>query len=109
MCDLVLCDLLLESALYIHPTDTYGHRRDLSSHPVQDIEVVDTRLGRREFIHADMRHRQCSHMREITEEPRSSESATPQDPTVGLCPGPYDGPREGALFHDRDTPVSNTP
>ena len=30
--------------------------------------------------------------------PRSSENAFPWDPTVGLCLGPYDGPRGGGRF-----------
>ena len=35
--------------------------------------------------------------------PRALESATPQDPTVGL--GPFDGPSGVARFYERDTPV----
>ena len=30
--------------------------------------------------------------------PRSKENAPPQNPTVGLCPGPYGGPRGGGGF-----------
>ena len=30
--------------------------------------------------------------------PRSQENASPQDPTVGLCLGPYGGPRGGGVF-----------
>ena len=31
----------------------------------------------------------------------------PQDPTVGLCLGPYGDPRGGAVSYERRTPVSN--
>ena len=34
----------------------------------------------------------------ITGAPRSQETALPQDPTVGICRGPYGGPREGGCF-----------
>ena len=34
--------------------------------------------------------------------PRSSETAPPQDPTVGQCLGPYDGPGGVALFLDNE-------
>ena len=33
-------------------------------------------------------------------------TAPPQDPTVGLCLGPYGGPRGGAVYYDRGTFVS---
>ena len=37
---------------------------------------------------------------------RSEETALPQDPTVGLCPGPYNGSKGGgAVSYERDTPV----
>ena len=38
--------------------------------------------------------------------PRSKETAPPQDPPVGLCLGPYGGPRGGGVVSDeRGTPV----
>ena len=34
------------------------------------------------------------------------ENAFPEDPTVGLCPGPFGGPRRGGAFsYERGTPV----
>ena len=33
----------------------------------------------------------------------------PEDPTVGLCLGPYGGPREVGVSYERDTPVCRTP
>ena len=38
--------------------------------------------------------------------PRSCETATPYDPTVGLFLGPYCGPGGGAVSCERGTPVS---
>ena len=37
--------------------------------------------------------------------PRSSETTSSFDPTVGLCPGPYGGPRDVKVFNERGTPV----
>ena len=37
--------------------------------------------------------------------PRSSENATPWDPTVGSCLGPYGGPRGVAFAYERDAPT----
>ena len=37
--------------------------------------------------------------------PRSKETASLQDHTVGLCLGPYGGPRGGAVPYERGTPV----
>jgi hypothetical protein len=37
--------------------------------------------------------------------PRSKETAPPWDPTVGLCLGPYGGPR-GAVSYERGAPVT---
>ncbi|KAJ1478951.1 hypothetical protein T484DRAFT_2910247 [Baffinella frigidus] len=42
----------------------------------------------------------------VTGGPRSVESASPWDPTVGLCLGPYGGPRGGVVSHERGTPVT---
>ena len=39
--------------------------------------------------------------------PRSSESASLEDPTVGICLGPYGGPRGGALSYQRGTYVED--
>ena len=36
----------------------------------------------------------------------SSETTTPEVPTVGLCQGPYGGPRRRALSYERGTPVT---
>jgi len=36
---------------------------------------------------------------------RSEETASPLDPTVGLCPGPYDGHRGWAVSYERGTRV----
>ena len=36
--------------------------------------------------------------------PRLQENALPWDPTVGLCLGPYAGPRCGAFDYERGTP-----
>jgi hypothetical protein len=49
------------------------------------------------FINADTAA-VCAHPQRLlrgraTGVPRSYETATPQDPTVGLCLGPYGGPR----------------
>ena len=42
-----------------------------------------------------------------TGEPRSKEIATPYDPTVGLCPGPYGGLRGGgAVSYEQGTPCT---
>ena len=38
--------------------------------------------------------------------PHSYETAHSQDPTVGLCLGPYGGPRGGAIFYEQGTPVA---
>ena len=38
--------------------------------------------------------------------PRSQETAFSQDPIVGLCLGPYGGPRGGAVFNEQGTPVT---
>ena len=37
--------------------------------------------------------------------PRSEETAPPQDPTVGLCLGPYGGTRGYGFFYERGAPV----
>ena len=37
--------------------------------------------------------------------PRSQQNTTPQEPPVGICPGPYGGPRGGAFSDERGTPV----
>ena len=37
--------------------------------------------------------------------PRSLEIAPPYDPTVGLCLGPYCGPRGGAICYEQGTTV----
>ena len=37
--------------------------------------------------------------------PRSQETATPEDPTVGLCLGPRDGPKGVAVSYEQGTPV----
>jgi hypothetical protein len=38
--------------------------------------------------------------------PCSYENAFPEDPTVGLCLGPYAGPRGRAFSYERGTPVA---
>ena len=37
--------------------------------------------------------------------PRAQQTASPQDPTAGLCLGPYGGPRGWAVSYERGTPV----
>ena len=41
--------------------------------------------------------------------PRSQETAFPQDPAVGLCLGPFGGPRGGAVSYERGTPILIAP
>ena len=37
--------------------------------------------------------------------PRSYKNALPWDPTVGLCLGPYGGPKDGDFSYERGSPV----
>ena len=48
---------------------------------------------------------EVSRERSATGVPRSQETAPPQDPRVGLCLGPYGGPKEVGVSYKRGTPV----
>ena len=54
-------------------------------------EVRSLHLGRHRRGGHEFRHG-------LTEVPRSSETTPSWDPTVGLCLGPYGGPRQGGYF-----------